>query len=171
MQATDGERHLDGLRAAEDHLQTVDHRDEDLMWQALLNCLVWLFRCEEREKAARADYYAVRDAAPGGPTLAALIYFRGQVEHAKQGHPYRLGAVPAKRFIKTVDGTVEAKRFIKTADGWVEAKSYIARYVFPPLHAGAPVDKNGRDGLYRQLVEGRQLVHAISEARAFLESC
>jgi hypothetical protein len=158
MRAPDAERYLDGLRAAEDHLETVNHRDEDQMWQALLSCLAWLYRCEERERAARADYYAVRAAAPGGRTLAGLIFFRGEVEHAKQGHPYRLGAVPEKRPIKT-------------ADGWVEAKRYIARYVYPPLHAGA-VDKNhGRDGLYREHVEGRQLVQAISEARAFLEAC
>lgn len=172
MRAPNARRYLSALRDAEEALTGAERsRDEDRIWRALLDCLAWLYRSEEHERIASPTYYAQRGAVPTGRVLAALIYFRGQVEHAKQGDPYRLGALRTQRYTNVQGSAVSARALIKTAGGWSESQSRIARYVYPPLHEGAPADRYGRDLLYRQLIEGQPLVPLVSDARGFLESC
>lgn len=162
MQAPDGSRFLTGIRRAEKALEaSIMNVDEDVAWSALLDGLAWLYRSEERERTHRgADYYATRAVSAGGPVLAALVYFRGQVEHSAQTDPYTVGLVNASKWIKTSGQWRNTGQIVRT----------FAR-VYPSLHVGAPVDKNGRDTLYRSHVEGRALGIPLAEARAFLETC
>ena len=105
-------------------------------------------------------YYATRAVSAGGPVLGALVYFRGQVEHSAQTDPYTVGLVNASKWIKTSGQWSNTGQIVRT----------FAR-VYPSLHVGAPVDKHGRDTLYRSHVEGRALGIPLAEARAFLETC
>jgi hypothetical protein len=162
MQAFDGSRYLAGIRRAEEALEaSIMNPDEDVAWSALLDCLAWLYRSEERERQHRgAEYYAARAASAEGQVLGALVYFRGEVEHSAQCDPYMVGLVDAQKWVK------ERGEWRNTG----QIVSISAR-VYPPLHAVARRDRHGRDSMYRSHVEGKALGIPLAKAREFLESC
>ena len=162
MKALDGSRYLAGIRRAETALEaSIMDPDEDVAWSALLDALAWLYRSEERERQECGDeYYETRPRSADGQVLGALIYFRGEVEHADQSDPYTAGLVNAEMWMKSGGEWRNTGQMVKTP----------AR-VYPPLHSAARSDKYGRDAAYRLLVEGRVLGIPIAKARAYLETC
>ncbi|WP_168627201.1 hypothetical protein [Cryobacterium sp. BB307] len=162
MQAPDGSRYLAGIRRAEKALEaSIMNPDEDVAWSALLDGLAWLYRSEERERQhLGAKYHASRAASAEGQVLGALVYFRGEVEHSAQSNPYTVGLVDAEMWMKTSGEWRSTGQIVR-----------ISARVYPPLHAGARLDRHRRDEVYRSQVEGKALGIPLAKARAFLETC
>ncbi|WP_439593853.1 hypothetical protein [Microbacterium sp.] len=183
MRSLRGDRYLVGLDAAQlalaSALEAPEPR-EDTVWEALIATLAWLYRTEALEVKDDPDnYYAHRATRHGGQALGGLIYFRGEVEHAHQEHPYRLGWTDPPptmiyqdgEWVPSTSDLLTAHTRVRMAEVGIDPirpVGQIHTWVFPSLHADARPDKHHRDTWYAEHVKGWPLRVPLSAAVEYL---
>ena len=154
-----GERLQQGLRSSLDRLRSVDLNDLDSAWEATVEVLGWLYRCEEAEKATGKDaYFAERAASDDGRTLAALTWFRSLIDH-HQAEVKRSVLTPVTWNGEQVTWRGDAVAWSEDRPGWP-----------PLLSLPLKVDQHGyeRHQLYEELVECEGLRPPLDRAASWL---
>lgn len=177
MKARHRIRYEAGLAAAVDRLRSTGTATYDDAWQATVEVLAWLYRCEEAERQADPDYYRHRDSTEDGRTLGGLMWLRAQVEH-HQAEIRDLVLEPITTEdgdnLTTEDGEAIVGRFHVVR--WPRRAAVPTDEVLeydpdePLLGPGLPwqhADKWGRDVMYEASVEGEELLPPLERAQRF----
>lgn len=158
-------------------IENVGGDDGRETWIALIDVLAWMNRTEKllekRLKNHSSDYFQRRTEHPYGDLLAAVIYFRGEVEHAGQRDPFSTAVTKGTTWSRVGDGIWRESAASYRIDGgdWVSADAPMQGVAFPELHDNTMPDrKYKRDVLYRQHVQGRPVTAIVSLATECLRS-